>query len=232
MLFGLLPLPGYVAISLQRRPSSLRGPPGGNEVGRGEGGYINPKTSTFNTHRTSFASFFRSTRIKATQLNSLSFAFTRHRSSDTMVAFKLATLLAVATAVAAYPGGLLTRSGTCSTGTLNCCNSIQVRTSFLTLKLFFCTYSCPPQTACWLRQLCRLGRASPDCCPGVKPSHRRYLVRFHTYLVLTLLLTESTATRSLSSAPALLALAPHRPRAATIRRAASPCFSLSLCSVH
>lgn len=98
----------------------------------------------------------------STQLNSLSFAFTRHRSSDTMVAFKLATLLAVATAVAAYPGGLLTRSGTCSTGTLNCCNSIQVRTSFLTLKLFFCSYSCPPQTACWLRQLCRLGRASPN----------------------------------------------------------------------
>lgn len=46
-----------------------------------------------------------------------------------MVAFKLATLLAVATAVAAYPGGLLTRAGTCSSGTLQCCDSIQVRKS-------------------------------------------------------------------------------------------------------
>lgn len=73
VLFGFLPLPGYIAISLQRRPSSLRGPPCGNEVERGEGGYINPKTSTFNTHRTTFASLFRSTRIKATQLNSTHF---------------------------------------------------------------------------------------------------------------------------------------------------------------
>lgn len=55
--------------------------------------------------------------------------FFRALSSDTMVAFKLATLLAVATAVAAYPGGLLTRAGTCSSGTLQCCNSIQVRGS-------------------------------------------------------------------------------------------------------
>lgn len=97
--------------------------------GRGARGYINPSTTTFNIHRTPFASFFRSTRIKATQLNSPSFALSRHRSSDTMVAFKLATLLAVATAVAAYPGGLLTRAGTCSSGTLQCCDSIQVRES-------------------------------------------------------------------------------------------------------
>lgn len=129
VLFGFLPLPGYITMSLQRRPSSLRGPPRGNEMGRGERGYINPPTSTLNIHRTPFASFFRSTRIKATQLNSPSFAHSRHRSSDTMVAFKLATLLAVATAVAAYPGGLLTRTGTCSSGTLQCCDSIQVRES-------------------------------------------------------------------------------------------------------
>lgn len=42
--------------------------------GRGARGYINPSTTTFNIHRTPFASFFRSTRIKATQLNSPSFA--------------------------------------------------------------------------------------------------------------------------------------------------------------